>query len=430
MCFKLPRLKNWNPPGTPAKLYEILSFLGPFFSRPTGFPDSDPAFADTFFAPDNPFGDAGDGAEMNGIDIGARNPGNVKSAMTNLRGIMETVQVRTDLSVFNVDFSTWHPLQGNLYTIIMAFIKASPEAKEGVIQYMADVIKANEKRGRMQVDRREVSSDGYLNNLQRVCLKLCDPIMDARFSKVHLIDPDYFISSTRLNVTEDTKINADKESYEAHLSSYRSSHPTPTPPNFVSDIFFLTVAMHHYGLLSTLRYYGAFCKEMEEMRKQVNNMKAERDAGGWAGPGGPMQEALYKRFQTQLDKVIAWKLAMDAMLMDHVTMEHSIRFYGLVMMWLVRCAAVGSPLIKYGSGSKSADAVDWGRVSRGDTAGYVIFLFLVIDNIFTNVVQFAVIPVARSTAKHICYTTRMDSRGCLRFLFVLMPVKHSVRRYP
>ncbi|KAJ3033823.1 hypothetical protein HDV00_005788 [Rhizophlyctis rosea] len=345
----LPSLRNWNPPNIPAKTIEVLTLLGPFFARPTVFPDADPAIGDTYFASSNPMA-FGEGAGHEGL--GARNPGDVKSAWGSLRGITETIQ-------------------NNLKNIVEAIIRASPESREGVIQYISGVVKANKARGRMHVEMSEVSSDGFMFNLLRVCLKLCDPIMNSNMSRIHLVDPDYLAYSDRLDVTEETKINSDKETYEAYLKEWKSANPNPSPPNFVSDVFFLTLAMHHYGLLSTIRHYTDLIKQQEELLKAVKRMRAERDSGRWAGPAGSMQEMIFKRFQAQLDKMVADRLAMEAALMDPAVVEHSMRFYGLVMMFLVRCASLGQEAVKYPppGGKAVPDAVQWGRVARGDTTG-------------------------------------------------------------
>ncbi|KAJ3035323.1 hypothetical protein HK097_004237, partial [Rhizophlyctis rosea] len=302
----LPTLKNWNPPNIPAKTIEVLSILGPFFGRPTIFPDADPAIADTYFASSNPLA-WGEGTGHEGI--GARNPGDVKSAWGSLRGIMETIQ-------------------NNLKTIVEAIIRAGPESREGVIQYIAGVIKANKARGRMQVDPNEVSTDGFIFNVLRVCLKLCDPIMDTNMTRLQLVDPDWFVYANRLDVSEDTKINSDKESYESYVNDWKSQNPSHKEPNFVSDVFYLTLALHHYGFLSTIRNYTTLTKEADELRKAVKRMQQDRDAGRWEGAAGGMQEIMFKRFQGQLDKVVAFRLAMETVVFDPVGLEHSLRFWG------------------------------------------------------------------------------------------------------
>ncbi|KAI9096092.1 ubiquitin elongating factor core-domain-containing protein [Phlyctochytrium arcticum] len=343
IAIMLPSLKNWIVESS-AKTFEVLTILGPFFSKLSTFPDVDPKLAEHYFASSNPFG------EMNSVlgnfYIGARNAGDVRATMASLRGLADVAR-------------------SQLHGITMGLIKASPETREGVLAYFGAAIAVNTKRGRMQFNPIEVSSDGFVYNIMQVCLKLCEPIMDSRYSKIHLIDPDYFNYSSRIDITDHTRMNADKPFYEKHLQDWKEKNLNPQPANFISDVFYLTLASHHYSLMSTLRQYGGFVKQLEELRKHIAGIKAERDSGAWAGPRGMLNEEMLKKFQKQLDKMIAYKLSFDVALKNKPALENSLRFYDLVMMWLIRCNVLGSANVHYPTG-KTADGVDWNRVARGE----------------------------------------------------------------
>ncbi|KAJ3156245.1 hypothetical protein HDU86_004009 [Geranomyces michiganensis] len=338
----LPSLSIWNPPSTP-KTIELLSFLGPFFSRISSFPDADPSVAEHHFGSGNAFAE-GTNRMSDGFLIGARNAGNVKAAMTSMRGLMETTQSR-------------------LHDIIMSIIKASPAAREGVLQYFANAVNMNRKRGRMQV-----STDGFVYNLMQVALRLSDPVMDLKYSKLHLIDPDYFNYSQRVDVDDDTRINADKEHYEQYMSEWKTRNPNPPTAHFVADVFFLTLALHHYGLISIIRTSGQHSKHIEELRKHIGKLKAERDSGAWPPQTRVMNETMLKRFEVEYDKRISYKLATDTALRNWGDLQHSMKFYDLVMMWLLRCTVLDHPSVHHPA-PKSGDSIDWGRVARGDTQG-------------------------------------------------------------
>ncbi|KAI8823342.1 ubiquitin elongating factor core-domain-containing protein [Fimicolochytrium jonesii] len=340
----LPNLPQWKATGGSM---EVVTVLGPFFGRLTAFPGADPTLAEHYFGSGATFGDRA--ARMSdGFYIGARNPGDVKSAMTSLRSIVQGVQHR-------------------IHGLVMTIIKSAPEAREGVLQYFGTAIESNVKRGRMQVDPHEVSSDGFMYSLLQTSLLLTDPIMDSKYSKLHLIDPDYFTYSTRIDLSEQTRINIDKEQYEQHVADWKASHPDQTAANFVSDIFFVTLAMHHYGILSTIRTYGSLIKQTEELRKHVDKMVQDRNAGVWAPGARVMNEGLLKRFQKQLDIAISFKLCMDTGLRDRGGIAHSLRFYDLVMMWLLRCLSLDNANVHHPA-AKTGDAVDWAMVARGEVS--------------------------------------------------------------
>jgi ubiquitin conjugation factor E4 B len=185
----------------------------------------------------------------------------------------------------------------------MPIIKAGTSSRDGVLNYIASAINLNHARGRMQVDRNTVSTDGFLFNITKVCLKLVDPIMDAKFSKIHLIDPSYLLRpDSRMDLgSSPTLLNADKDALDAAVKAWTEENPSPAPANFVTEIFYLTLGAHHYGLLSSIRMYTSFVKDVGELRKEVERMKEERNRGVWnAAPDGPMKDALLKRLQVCL----------------------------------------------------------------------------------------------------------------------------------
>lgn len=103
-----------------------------------------------------------------------------------------------------------------MFGICNSIVRANPTARNTLLDYFSHIIRLNEKRAQMQVDPQTVSSDGFMHNIAAVMLQFCDPFMDIRASKIDKIDPTYFRTSKRLNVFEDTKINATKEQSDAY----------------------------------------------------------------------------------------------------------------------------------------------------------------------------------------------------------------------
>ncbi|KAI8898611.1 ubiquitin elongating factor core-domain-containing protein [Globomyces pollinis-pini] len=352
----IPTFNDWNPDFANARSVEFLSILGPLLSQTSIFPDSDPALADRYFGGDGTYPDSM--FEPDGRGLGSRNLGNVNSAMMSLRDASNLVQM-------------------NLHSIFLSLIKTGPAAKEKVLSYLWRVLTLNAKRGQLQVNRIEVSTDGYMHNLLQVCKKLSEPIMDLSFSKIGLIDSSFFLHSNRFDHSETTRINVDNESCKQITKEWLDTHPI-SPPNFVTEIFFLTLSYHHFGLLSTIRYYKNFVKELEDMQKNGARHAAMRDSGQWATLDPMMRNANEQgmiRLQKELDKLLGIKLAMEAGLFDKAMLEQSIQFYGLVMVWLIKCAA--------GSNSK----LEWFKVAQGNPLGLSLFPLAP-----TPVIEFITLP--------------------------------------
>lgn len=77
------------------------------------------------------------------------------------------------------------------------------------------------KRDGMQVDPRTVSSDGFMINAFSILMDFSAPFMDASYSKIDKIDPEYFRKSTRLDIQDVTKINATGEEAKEYYNGYQ-----------------------------------------------------------------------------------------------------------------------------------------------------------------------------------------------------------------
>jgi ubiquitin conjugation factor E4 B len=177
-----------------------------------------------------------------------------------------------------------------MFGICNSIIRSNPDSKEKLLEYFSHIIKLNEKRAQMQVDIQTVASDGFMHNITGVLLTFCDPFLDVRASKINKIDPTYLLRSKRLDVSEDTKINATKEQSDAYYNEQRETirkrkiniietlliFMSVLAQNFISECFFLTLSFLHYGPIRGLVNYNGFLREYNEVKKQTE--RAEQEA--------------------------------------------------------------------------------------------------------------------------------------------------------
>ncbi|KAK8864525.1 hypothetical protein IAR55_001775 [Kwoniella newhampshirensis] len=95
---------------------------------------------------------------------------------------------------------TLSALHTSLFNIYNAIVRASPESREGVLDFFSLTLRLNEKRAGMRI----------------VLMKLFEPVMDVQFSKV---DSGYYKSSKRLNIDEETKIRGTKEEADEYFNN-------------------------------------------------------------------------------------------------------------------------------------------------------------------------------------------------------------------
>ncbi|KAI0431363.1 ubiquitin fusion degradation protein 2 [Xylaria sp. FL1042] len=224
--------------------------------------------------------------------------------------------------------------QGDLIGIINAFVRASPAAKNSTLDWFAFGLNSNHKRRALQVKATEVASDGFMVNVTAVLDKLCEPFMDSTFSKINKIDLDYLRRTPRVDMSDETKLNADQATSDAFYNNKAEGSS-----NFISEVFFLTLAAHHYGLGATnsklkdldkdIKYVEKVIKQMEEELPKVQN--------------DPFRSGLVKNHiktaVSTVEKYIALKHAIQAVVLDQGMQTLSLQFMRYVAVWLLRTAS-------------------------------------------------------------------------------------------
>ncbi|KAJ5725731.1 Zinc finger RING/FYVE/PHD-type [Penicillium malachiteum] len=222
-------------------------------------------------------------------------------------------------------------VSSDLLDVINHMIRASKEARDRVLDWFATALNINHKRRAMQVDPEHVASDGFMFNLTTCLDQLCEPFMDASFTKIDRIDADYLHRDSRVDMRDETKINADQHASEAFYSKKAEG-----TSNFITEIFFLTVAAHHYGSESLTSKLEQLEKDLRHMESTITKFELERHR--WAG--NPMQlrvfEQALKKYKDKLDLGLALKYSLQGVLFDDQWQARSMLFMRYVTVWLLR----------------------------------------------------------------------------------------------
>ena len=90
-------------------------------------------------------------------------------------------------------------------------------------------------------------------------------------SKIDRIDAAYFRRNPKLNIKDETKLNADNQS-----SSEFFSHQVDGKSTFIAEVFFLNVAAHHYGLSATEIRHENLSRDIPEMERHLERILEDR----------------------------------------------------------------------------------------------------------------------------------------------------------
>lgn len=216
--------------------------------------------------------------------------------------------------------------------IANAFIRAGPETRSRTLDWFAYILNTNHKRRAMQFDPREVASDGFMMNITTILDRFCEPFMDNTFTKVDKIDVRYFRRQPRVDIKDETKINADQATADKFYEEKEEGES-----NFISEAFFLTLASHHYGSEALNSLLKNFDREIKYLEKNIKAMEAERPKLINSPQLKVFEEAL-KRHTSVLEKTIAMKFSIEGVLLDERMQSLSLRFMRYVAVWLLRLA--------------------------------------------------------------------------------------------
>ncbi|KAH9881713.1 hypothetical protein IAQ61_000440 [Plenodomus lingam] len=226
--------------------------------------------------------------------------------------------------------------QEELLDIVNAFIK-NKESREKMLNWFALTVNRNHKRRAMQVDRTSVSSDGFMVNVTVILDRLCEPFMDATFSKIDRIDIDYLRRSPRVDVSDETKINADQKTSDEFYQT-----TVPGTNNFISEVFFLTVAAHHYGTEAANATLSTLQKDIKWLEKELAKMEPERVKY----MSNPVRLQLFDqhiiKVKAEIQRGRCSMLSIQGVLLDETTQARSMQFMRYVIVWLLRLVTPGA----------------------------------------------------------------------------------------
>ncbi|KOS21891.1 Ubiquitin conjugation factor E4 [Escovopsis weberi] len=223
--------------------------------------------------------------------------------------------------------------QDELFSIANAFIRAGPESRKRTLSWFASIVNTNHKRRAIQVNPAEVSSDGFMVNITAILDRFCEPFMDNSFSKIDKIHVRHIRPHPLVNIQDETKLNADQAASDAFLSKDEEGEP-----NFITDIFFLTLAGHHYGTQAVQSSLKSLDREIKYLQKHITAMEAERPKVAHSPHQLKLFEETLRRHQNVLEKSCAMKHTIEGILMDERMQSLSLKFMRYVTVWLLRVA--------------------------------------------------------------------------------------------
>jgi ubiquitin conjugation factor E4 B len=162
--------------------------------------------------------------------------------------------------------------QRELFQMADTIVRSGAAQRERLLNWFALCVNMNHKKRAMRVNFKIVSSDGFMVNVTSVLDQLCEPFMDATFGKIDRIHVEYLRRNPRVDISDETKINVDQKAADEFYGNKLEG-----TENFISEVFFLTVAAHHYGTEAAQTRMSTLRKTAQRMEKDLEAFQADRE---------------------------------------------------------------------------------------------------------------------------------------------------------
>ncbi|KAF2677222.1 ubiquitin conjugation factor E4 [Lentithecium fluviatile CBS 122367] len=226
--------------------------------------------------------------------------------------------------------------QEELFDIANCLIKVK-DSREKILDWLALTVNLNHKRRALRPDPKTTSSDAFMVNVTVILDRLCEPFMDATFSKVDRIDIDYLRRSPRVLIKDETKLNADQNTSDEYYDT-----KVEGSNNFITEIFFLTVAAHHYGIEAANTKLSELQKDLKYLEKELGKMETERHKYATNPAYLAVFDTHLKKYKDRIEKGHCTVYATQGVLLDETTQARSMQFMRYVIVWILRLVAPGS----------------------------------------------------------------------------------------
>lgn len=169
-------------------------------------------------------------------------------------------------------------------------------------------------------------------NLQSVLFRLAEPFMDASYTKIDRIELFFHARSSRIDVKNEICIKPTQEETLEWENAHRD--PLAPEPNFVTNIFYITIAMSHYGYLKTLQSYSNLSTHLDYLQRHLDMIHGD---GSWMGtPSQIIVQTALSRVKGEQAKSLSRHLAYEVQLREPDFVARSLEWSTFLSTWLIK----------------------------------------------------------------------------------------------
>lgn len=211
---------------------------------------------------------------------------------------------------------------------IFHFMMANQDSRDQCLNYIAQILKYNDKRSQLQMEERTLAGDGFMLNLLSVLQFLSVKIKLDKMDFMYPFHPEALVS-----ISNDTRLKFTSQEVADWLQEFGKTHEHQTP-NFSTICWFLTLHCHHLSLMPALQKYQRRLRAIKDLQKLLDETVAAE--AQWRNtPFANRNKQFIKRWKQQLKKLNKSKICADAGILDKNLIRRSLVFYTSVSEYLL-----------------------------------------------------------------------------------------------
>ena len=190
----------------------------------------------------------------------------------------------------------------------------NPDTRGAGLDFIQQVLALNAEKAHIHVDRRLLSPDGLLVNLNHVLQELSVKI------KANTVDPQYmFWADARVKLAQETRICMTSKEVETARQSL-AAQGSLTAPKFSTECFFLTAHSHHLSISVLIRRQGQLLRELKHYSDVLKGMDKS--------------DPVFEKLQSRCLYLAHYRKSLDTILLDGELLQRTMVFYGGLAEWI------------------------------------------------------------------------------------------------
>ncbi|CAH0564355.1 unnamed protein product [Brassicogethes aeneus] len=152
---------------------------------------------------------------------------------------------------------------------IFHYLLVNADSRDASLNYLAHILKSNEKRSQLQMEERNLAGDGFMLNVLSVLQMLSLKIKLNRMDLLYGFHPDTLVQIK----SDDTRLKFTSQEVTEWLEGLSKTQEWQTP-NFSTICWFLTLHCHHLALLPALQKYQRRLRAIKDLQKILDETVA------------------------------------------------------------------------------------------------------------------------------------------------------------